>query len=521
MNKIIFDRAKLFRLDMNKIKKILYKDTISHDLNKLCTNYQSKDKSEYQSEDRKKMYDKIINLNQNNHLYNDIPHGLPSVVPSDYFIKQTWSLDHFKKPNLPTIIGHVDHKISLIKDNLRLRNEKYLWLMDLPLKMPCSQIKIPIELSQFTDFFKISIEFERLINPDFDKSYAYLCVDQRPVLPNNYQRRPGWHVDSLVTKYTNFKSNNFPIMDTIYLTYDCLATEFNKSVFEFPQNPIFDKDSDEEVSRHFDNTAEMKNIIEYPKYTVLKMDSRCVHRVQINNTSKTIDRTFVKLIFSTEMFNRFGNDHNYLFDYNWSLYPRNIGPNTSTVFDKQYLPSVDLQGLPSVYQKTINDSLQYVEIFPDQLKKLFHKNDSKQSHHCFDNNFHQVNKKNPVKVQPAHEDEILKSNDYGNMEKYNVANIDDYKITNLNDNTQYFLSLKKIHEFYDVSQMVNGVSDSVSIIVPKQNLTTIATRVLKHVRIFTPWHAHQYLRPGDYVVKKKDDIYGIKCDYFEKNYQFV
>lgn len=95
-----------------------------------------------------------------------------------------WSLDLFSKPSLdPLIIGSIEDKNEYSK-----RNElDQLFIMDMPIKMPYSDVRIPAECEQFYEAIQKIFLHEKMINSDFDKSYCYLCIDQRLVVPGTSQ----------------------------------------------------------------------------------------------------------------------------------------------------------------------------------------------------------------------------------------------------------------------------------------------------------------------------------------------
>lgn len=465
-------RETLFKLNENHIKKILYDKAIT------CVAFDTP----LSHIERNELFERVIKLNKNNDL-------------NDVLTKQAWSIRHYDKMNLPIIIGNVNERSF----GARFQRDKYLWAMDMPIKLPFSQVKVPIEFSQFTDFFKSAIQFERMINPNYDKSYAYVCIDQRPVESRGYQRRPGWHADSFITKYTNSQYNEScsPIMDTVYLAYDCLATEFHKGPFSFPNS--VDIHSNDAVLGHFEEIASAapdSDIVVFPNHTILKMDPRCVHRVQMNETNCTLDRTFIKLTFTTEIFNRLGNDHNKLFDYNWPLLGRGMERNNSSLSNGFF------------------DESKYIFVDNIQLANMF-----KLIHFDFDfdsdiaeKKIHKIHKTGLVHMQPSYEGELLVTEDTNNIFiTHNVAKLGDYKITNINNGTQYFLSGKKVFEFYDVHSILDGI------IIPKP-IVAHAIQIKKHIKIFAPWNTYQYLCPGDFIVKKNDDVYGIKQNDFQKCY---
>lgn len=63
------------------------------------------------------------------------------------------------------------------------------------------------------------------------------------------------------------------------------------------------------------------------------MDRGHVHRVGINTIPYKIPRIFLKVTFTTDIFNRIGNDHNSLFKYQWHLYQRGQERNSSNMIE--------------------------------------------------------------------------------------------------------------------------------------------------------------------------------------------
>lgn len=88
--------------------------------------------------------------------------------------------------------------------------------------MPYYGIKIPAECERFEEAIEKIILHEKHIYEDFDKSYCYICVDQRNVEERQSQRRTDEHSDSFPTRRV-FERNK---CDNIYLVYYCIPTEF-------------------------------------------------------------------------------------------------------------------------------------------------------------------------------------------------------------------------------------------------------------------------------------------------------
>src|SRR5437762_3375527 len=104
---MFFNRAKLFRLNENHIKRIHYKGKLVN---------RSIDR-QLSANERKKIMERILKSTKNKK-HNEI---------DDLFIKKHWSIDHYKNINLPIVVGKVDKK------RFSQRDEKYLWVMDLPI----------------------------------------------------------------------------------------------------------------------------------------------------------------------------------------------------------------------------------------------------------------------------------------------------------------------------------------------------------------------------------------------------
>lgn len=56
----------------------------------------------------------------------------------------------------------------------------------------------------------------------------------------------------------------------------------------------------------------------------MMLDPYTLHAARPNLTLSPIRRTFVRIIFSTRIYDRIGNAHNPAFDYEWKMVPRNI-----------------------------------------------------------------------------------------------------------------------------------------------------------------------------------------------------
>lgn len=484
-------RKNLFRLDDSKIVKILYNRQCNISPSIMYPSYRTKQTH----------LNELIKRN-----------GVTE------FHSRKWSLDLFKENVPPLIIGTVNPYIFSKRDN-----DKDLWAMDLPIKMPRSDIRIPQEFSQFKEFIKKVFTHESITNPNLNDWYTYLCVDQRPVEPSFSQRRPGAHVDSFPTGRINMNR----LSDSIYIGYDCLPTEFCLGNFAFRKG--IDTSNNSDILKHFEeNTRETKR---YECYNIVKIDSGHVHQVSMNKNLNTVNRTFIKVVFSPDVFNRVGNDHNYLFEYNWPLYERTVERNNSSILDGY-----------------VNNDAEFEYIPFDKLYRGF----GSIGCNWLDDKIISVRRKGQVLASLATEGELLATNDKdGNFLSCMVAKKNDWKIRNPSTGSEYFIPTNKFIELYDIQLYRNGGpacrngtptdrstsignsisvghstsagrSDNINGPIKAKGLTGTVRRVIRNIKIDAPWGTVQYLRKGDVIIKKNNgEVYGISNYDFSVNYDYA
>ena len=160
------------------------------------------------------------------------------------------------------------------------------------------------------------------------------------------------------------------------------------------------------------------------------------------------------------------------------------------------------------------DDSKYIEVAAGDVKKLFD-DQSFNLPEIFDTSSPvKLIKIGSVKIQNSFEGELLMTRDEDNtFITYNTAKAGDFKITNLNNGSQYFLTMKKVQDYYDTSKISDGKL--------LKHVLAGHLRLKKHIKILASWNNYQYLQPGDYVIKKLDDVYGIKKSDFVKCYQII
>ena len=401
------------------------------------------------------------------------------------FPSRRWSPSIFDGPNLPRMVGKLNEPSFTKRDG-----NAFHWITDLPVKMPGKGWRVPQELQKFTQFLTTAEMHEKLTNPYYESMYAYLCVDERDVNPNTSQRREGWHSDSIVTKDTHSTNDDGNVtMDSIYLAYSSLPTEFTTSCFKFPSN--MDQNNPLQLLKHFDSAACDEDIVTFPSFNVIHMDPRCVHRVAFNTSDNIKKRTFAKLVFSSQLFNREGNDTNHLFDYDWYMVPRTVERNVSSIVSP-LMNNIKVTDYQSVDSKLLCDNIEG------------------NSFNGIMSCSHSYNKSSTVTAYPATLGEFMQTSLNGFTTSVNYAKDTDWKVTtSLGD--QYFLPYDKLCNMYTY--------DAYKKVFVSKPTKVLAAELTVPVKFKAPWGHPQYLIKGDYIVKRLDEEpYGVKRDNFQDSY---
>lgn len=215
-------------------------------------------------------------------------------------IEKIWDLSEFSKSRFPPVIGSISAKAEFSK-------QRGVRVLDMPIKLPGSEVKLPKELEPFREVIQKVVDFEISVNPNFDQYNAYITVDQGTVKAGKTQRRPGLHVDG-------FQGNERPTKSAIdhsYIVADSVPTVFYDQPFHVkhldPGKHNFFKE--------FDRQATESSARSIEPYQIYLMDSYAVHRASNANTDT--QRTFFRITFSKEIYDREGLTDNPMLEYNW------------------------------------------------------------------------------------------------------------------------------------------------------------------------------------------------------------
>lgn len=220
---------------------------------------------------------------------------------------------------------HTPVSIGSVKDQARFSTQAAPRCLHLPIQLPGSDIRIPVEYQHYSDALQQILNFEASINPGWKDLYAYLTVDQSFVARANSQRVPGPHVDGIPRDRDNPRAQ---LIDHAYLVTDAIPTMF------YAQQ--FDMNTYDPKIHHFfaifRALADESRTITVKPFEISLMNAYSVHTP--TNTLEDVNRTFIRLEFSTIKFDRVGNSVNPHFetdnqypDYPFNYVPRPIPEN--------------------------------------------------------------------------------------------------------------------------------------------------------------------------------------------------
>lgn len=269
----------------------------------------------------------------------------PADSPVLRCLNTTWDLGQFLVPRRPVSLGVLDD------DELRVfARPGAVRVLDLPIKMPdCGEYRLPRALAQFAPVITRIAEAEQAINPRIADYHAYLTIDQRWVAPGTLHREAPCHVDG-------FQGARFRpkcLVNHSYTVSDVLPTAYYVQPFDFAGMDERVHDFFWEMNAQVADTREAHRYQPRPAELTL-MDAYCVHRGVENDTGAPVFRTWLRLSFEERrrVFDRLGNAHNPLFEYDWPMVDRDIEQLGLVPFRKHADPSLsvfpwqDLDGKP-------------------------------------------------------------------------------------------------------------------------------------------------------------------------------
>ena len=228
-------------------------------------------------------------------------------------LNSIWDINKFLNPRKPVSLGKLSERELAV-----FATPGVARTLDMPIKFPGSNFRIPKSLAQFSALIEKVAHYEASINEQcFDEYYCYMTVDQGLVRPNTLQREAPCHVDGFQGARWNPKTR----INHTYVVGDEIPTSYYIQPFDL-------RELDEAKHNFF---WEMNNIVaktqsQYawtPERGEINMiDAYTVHRG--SEAEVETFRTWVRLSFEVRKFDRLGNAHNPLFQYDWEMVRRDI-----------------------------------------------------------------------------------------------------------------------------------------------------------------------------------------------------
>ena len=255
------------------------------------------------------------------------PSAAESPIIAD--LNSIWDLKKFLTPRVPVSLGLLTED-----ERLAFSTRGAPRTLDMPIKFPGSGFRIPKTLEQFRAAIERIAHFEAAINPGcFDEYYCYLTVDQGLVKPDTLQREAPCHVDGFQGARWSPKVR----LNHTYVVSDAIPTTYYIQPFDFSALDEAKHNFFWEMNRLVALTQSAHAWRPQPNEINL-IDGYTVHRGS-EALAETF-RTWIRLSFEVRQFDRLGNAHNPLFQYDWPMVPRDIEGLGLIAFNEDCDPSL-------------------------------------------------------------------------------------------------------------------------------------------------------------------------------------
>ena len=262
--------------------------------------------------------------------------------PIMHALNKTWDEKEFQIARRPISFG----VIPLHEQQLFSRPGVAPRILDMPIKFPGSDFRVPEEFAQDVPVIQRIANIERAINPEhYDEYYCYMTSDEGWVEVGELQREAPCHVDGFQGERWKPKVRN----NHTYTLGDVIPTVYYEQPFETDHLDPAKHDYFWEFNRQVKET-QSKHAWRSQPFELTMMDCYSVHRGDRANAR--VYRRWTRYSFEVRIFDRLGNAHNPLFAYNWDMVPRDIEALNLVAYDQSSDPSLrvfpwqDLDGRP-------------------------------------------------------------------------------------------------------------------------------------------------------------------------------
>lgn len=241
---------------------------------------------------------------------------IPTQSPIIQTMNQVWDLQNFATPRQPVSAGFISESARAFMFNSLVVVPR---ILDMPIKLSGSlEYRIPRIARQFMPAIQQIANYQLAANPDGNiDELCYITIDGGWVEPGNLQREAACHVDGfqgarwIPKRKVNHTYTFSNVLPTFYYVqpFDFSQLDERKHNFFFEMNDQV-QDSDSAFAW------------QPQPFEIVLMDGYTVHRG--SEATKRVFRYFVRLSYEVRIFDRMGNAHNPLFDYNWEMVERDI-----------------------------------------------------------------------------------------------------------------------------------------------------------------------------------------------------
>lgn len=201
--------------------------------------------------------------------------------------------------------------------DLSVLQTEYPRCLDMPVRLAGQEdYLLPDEWVGLAPLLEQLIGVEHTHNPNWREYNTYMTVDCKYVVPDEQQRHGGLHVDGFQGARIDPKNK---------ITRNYVMTTNGGTRF-YPQPFIVVDETQFNVFQGFDLQAQDYIIAQENK--AYFMDAYTVHESGIADRAGL--RTFLRLTYDVKQFDRFGNTHNSMLDYDWEMVARNIHEQVAT-----------------------------------------------------------------------------------------------------------------------------------------------------------------------------------------------
>lgn len=228
----------------------------------------------------------------------DIPH-----TPAIGEDARVFDFHNYKEIHSPHALEHV---------TLEVLNQEYPRCLDMPIRMPNSdRYHLPTEWVGLLPLIEQITATEHAHNLNWKDYYTYITVDCKEVELSEQQRHGGLHVDGFQGARISPKTK---------ITRNYVMTTNGGTRF-YPQPFIVVDETKYNVFQGFDLQA--KDIFFTAKENVAYfMDAYTVHESGLAERAGM--RTFLRVTYDLKKFDRSGNTHNSMLNYDWDMIERKV-----------------------------------------------------------------------------------------------------------------------------------------------------------------------------------------------------